>query len=184
MQIPTINISLQHYCYKSVGNACPYFTQRKIFVLVEAKPEVCVGSVGYQRQWRKFPVILLVKTYGIFRNVVIAYSCKLWWGWRKVFLDIKCHVILKTLALVILCSNEGGESALPSLGSSACRGDIFYCEKVWWRWFNTMILLLRLNFASFAIPNLYIQEKGFRKVKKWVKNAQLSCSIACSVLNQ
>ena len=31
--------------------------------LVEARPEVCVGSVGYQRQWWKFPVIFLVKTY-------------------------------------------------------------------------------------------------------------------------
>ena len=29
MQIPTINISLQHYCYKSLGNACPYFTEKE-----------------------------------------------------------------------------------------------------------------------------------------------------------
>ena len=33
---------------------------------------------------------------------------------------------------------------------------------------------------SFAIPILYI-EKGFCKVKKRVKNAQLLCSIGCSV---
>ena len=35
MQIPTINISLQHYCYKSLGNACPYFTERKIYLQSE-----------------------------------------------------------------------------------------------------------------------------------------------------
>ena len=134
MQIAAINISLQHYCYKSLDNVCPYFTvweenlcfspSRKILLyslflldvtlenrlyryfcvaamimmliyaskcvtlvcnhtniawiwnwyrvvteadnclfLVEARPEVCVGSVGYQRQWWKFPVIFLVKTY-------------------------------------------------------------------------------------------------------------------------
>ena len=108
--------------------------------LVQARPEVCVGSVGYRRQWWKFPVIFLVWRL-LFRIVVIVYSCKLWRGWRKVFLDVKCHVILKTSALIILCSNKGGESALPSLGSGACRGDILYCEKLWWRWFNTMILL-------------------------------------------
>ena len=33
---------------------------------------------------------------------------------------------------------------------------------------------------SFAIPILYI-EKGFYKVTKRVKNAQLLCSIGCSV---
>ena len=33
---------------------------------------------------------------------------------------------------------------------------------------------------SFAIPILYI-EKGFCKVKKSVENAQLLCSIGCSV---
>ena len=35
----------------------------QLFVLVEARPEVCVGSVGYQRQWWKFPVIFSLKTY-------------------------------------------------------------------------------------------------------------------------
>ena len=137
MQIPLINISLQNYCYKSLCNACPYFTESKIFVLVlaerfyciayffldvtlenrlyryfcvaamimmliyaskcvtlvcnhtniasiwkwyrvvtegdncvflvEARPEVCVGSVGYQRQWWKFPFIFWWRL--TFRNV-------------------------------------------------------------------------------------------------------------------
>ena len=36
MQIPTINISLQHCCYKSLDNVCPFFAacERKIIVLV------------------------------------------------------------------------------------------------------------------------------------------------------
>ena len=65
-------------------------------------------------------------------------------GWRKVFLDIKCYVILKTSALVSLCCNEGGESALSPRGSGACRGDIPIVKR-----FD--------GDDSFAIPILYIE---------------------------
>ena len=151
------NIFLQPCRYKSLGNVCPFFPvweenhcfslsrmdlpyslflldvtleNRLSLFLRESKtrPEVWVGSVVYQRQWGKFPVIFSVKTY-IPQCSHIVYRCILWRGWRKV--SLKFYVILKTSAPVSLCWNKGGESALSPRGSGACRGDIFYCQKVW-----------------------------------------------------
>ena len=106
----------------------------------------------------------------IFRKVVIEYSCKLWRGWRKVFLDIKCHVILKTSTLVCLCCNYIKE------------------VKARFRLYRVVVLAVEMfpiakrfdGDDSFAIPILYI-EKGFCKVKKWVKISQLLCSHGCRV---
>lgn len=68
----------------------------------------------------------MVKVYSFFlgENFIpqlCSHGCKLR-GWRKVFL--KCHVILKTSALVSLYCSEGGKSALPPRKSgAACRRD-------------------------------------------------------------
>ena len=61
MQIPTINISLQHYCYKSLDNACSYFTERKIFVLVLAERFYCIQSISFRCNARKSPISLFLR---------------------------------------------------------------------------------------------------------------------------
>ena len=87
-------------------------------------------------------------------------------GVVKGFLRYKMSRHFKNIGTCqFMRSNEGGESAFPPLGSGACRGAII-------KRFD--------GDDSFVIPILYI-EKGFRKVKKRVKNAQLLCSIRCSV---
>ena len=59
-----VTLVCNHTYIASIWNWYRVFTEGdNCLFLVEAKPEVCVGSVGYQRQWGKFPFIFLVKTY-------------------------------------------------------------------------------------------------------------------------
>ena len=56
MQIPTINISLQHCCYKSLDNVCPFFAacERKITVLVLVGRFYCIVYFFQIRQKTTF----------------------------------------------------------------------------------------------------------------------------------